>query len=526
MLLVELQIKNFAIFQEVTVTFTEGLNIISGESGAGKSVLLRALEIALGGKTPKTVLKPEVSEITLLADLRSEIRDLDEDLRDIIDANELTIIRRTFSDNARQSRITINDRNVTLATLKRIGSAIVTQSTQHESISLLSENNHLKLLDAFGSIDLSEYRAAFAQFQELRESLAEHDKRAAENLIKFNTLTALIEELESLELEPDIRAKLEGQIASITEARKRDEHFAEFSDALFRRSSNVFSELDTAIRALRKLGVADETIEAFETKVTELWDLAQSVHVDSEYDEFLLEELRERLSEVARLERKYQSSNLFALLQNARESLAALELISLDDLKKKLAASEAQVKALAGKISVKRQESAKALAAGMSAELGDVGILGTEFIVSLSKVILSNSGGDKVAFMLRRKGQDSALANIVSGGELSRILLLFKKLIVAQQALVFDEIDTGISGSVARKVGEKLKELSRTTQVISISHLPQVASLADNHILVAATEPRAQTLNLPERRREIARMISGHEISEAGLATARELLGG
>ena len=535
-MLLELEIANFVIIKKQCITFGAGLNVISGETGAGKSIVLEALKLLLGARSSADSIR--AGEETL------SVRGLFEYAA--VPGDELPhelLLTREVSRNGR-SRVSINGKLGSVAMLEEISKKLISICGQNENLALLDPRFHMQAIDRFCGNEglLTDYAEVFSAWREARRELGEIEAKIKDNARRNEEFQEIIKELEPLKLQQGIRAELESRVREISGGEKLNIGLSTLIEAL--RSNGprgTFSKIKGELRTLQKISTKVVPLllqlEEIQTLLAEfenlLTSLADSINVDEEQLEFL----RERLSEVARFERKYRTDDLglLKLLDQAKSSLSSGEneaaLIKVQQNEKSL---REKAEVLAAKLSASRVHGAEKLAKIVERELSELAMSAAKLNIKMERCELSSSGAEKMELLMRtNKGEEfKALRQIASGGELSRIMLVLHKALrdrLGVYVLVFDELDSGISGAVARAVGEKLKELSADSQVICITHLPQVASLADRHILVQKqvgkrTETLIKVIEKLEKVEEIARMLAGHKVTESARRSAQELL--
>jgi DNA repair protein RecN (Recombination protein N) len=542
--LTELQISNFAIIENQSIRFEEGLNVLTGETGSGKSIILSALELILGGRSSIQNIKTghESLEVHAHFDLSKLSPEKIAELPDIAQTEELAV-SRVLSKNGR-GKVYINGAISTVGVLQEIGNRFINICSQSQQIKLLLPEFHLELLDGFLQEQSlrEEYKIAFQKWSEKNKELLELQKSYADKEARQIWLEETVSELSSIEIHAGMRTSLEEQYKKYSLKTK-------LQDSL-QRAQQSFEDEDGLLSALSK---AMHTISDLCKIETGYSDALESLTKANEYifdaDKFLkkksidlseddLEELSEKLTILSRLERKHKCDDaaLEKLLAASKEELILLS--NSESLLKRaseVSALQATAEKLAQTLSQKRSFAAKKLADQVSKELSELNMSGAKLSVSIKKKELSLLGIDDVEFLLSSNPGEppKPLRAIASGGELSRIMLVLKKILRDRSGvnvLVFDEVDTGISGGVARAVGQKLKTLSKDSQVICITHLPQVASYADHHLLVEKLGTKKVTTSVRElnkkneRVEEIARMLSGFEVTASSKKSAEELI--
>ena len=543
-MLKELEIENLAIIKKSIIDFHEGFNVITGETGAGKSIIISAINMVLGKRASVEVIGPNSNECKIQAvfDLKYLQDDVFNTLPDIARERELIISRIISKD---KSRIYINGIISSLSTLEEVSSKIISLCNQNEHIDLLNPAYHLTVLDRYSKLQdkLKDYKNEYDKYKTLEKQLLSYESKRNEIALRIAELNAIREDLESVNLECGRHAFLENEIKKFTEIEKIQELSTEISNFLLD-DNGLYSTISEIDKRLNKISKSDESIRNIEDNFSNISSLisdfekdfnsyTSSLNVDNDH----LEQLREELSSIAKLERKYATneSGLICLYENIIKELSSYkDFDDIDSLREKVNEEKSKIVDLALSISKERQKFAKKFEDSVKLELAELNLPNVNFKVLFNKTEVDEKGEDDVEFMLSlNKGYEvRPLKKIASGGELSRILLVLKKILKDKygvNVLVFDEVDSGMSGKTARAVGIKLKELSTTSQVICITHLPQVASLADTHYMVFKNDSNkvlSQIIEIKgeERIEEIARMIAGYEVTEASKASARELL--
>ncbi|MGA7159873.1 MAG: DNA repair protein RecN [Bacteroidota bacterium] len=570
-----LYVKHYALIEEISVEFERGLNIITGETGAGKSILIDALSLLLGERASTEVIRKgaekAIVEGTFDTAGSPKIQSLLKENE--IEASEEMIVRREISAKG-QSRCFINDSPVPLALLKETGDALVDLHGQHDHQALLRPETHIEFLDDFGGDErlLSEYRQSynklsdfFTKKRNLREQ--EHRLKEKKDLYEFQ-----MKEIDSVNPKSGEEEALEAELKILENAEKLHELTSQLSQLLYEGESSVHDNLVTAwkqIETLREIDTAFADIageaKSAEIIVEELSKFIQSYNAKIEFNPEKLEQIRERLGQFSMLKKKYGGSlesllehrkkigDEFSLAENFEKELAAIESAIADERKTCSAAAQ--------QLTEKRRESAKKIEKVIISSLADLGIMNAKFSVGIGNLLAatgSNNGSaagsdafvkigkeyyeatpkgiDVVEFFISTNvGEDAKpLAKVASGGEISRVMLALKSALAASDKiplLIFDEIDVGVSGRIGQAVGLSLKKLAALHQIIAITHLPQIAGLADLHFAVEKIEDgkrtttRLRKLDVEERVREVAKLMSGEKVTEAGLKSARELMG-
>ncbi len=541
----ELHIRNFAIIEEQCVSFAPGMNVLSGETGSGKSIILGALELALGGKgKPGLIRSGEDSlEVSALLDLEGIPSDLLNDLPEIARGEELAVSRILCTNG--KGKVYVNGRLASLGMLSDIMGKLVNICGQNQHVRLLDPKYHLELIDGYAGNEklIERYRQLYREFRRLEKLLSNFEEEKLRRQQKLSGLEQIVEDLSALKPFGGMREQLEGEVRRLANGEKIL-MAAQAMSSIFDDESGICSslrEISSQLLELRKLD--DNTaalVELFESSKTSLEEFERELRRYAsmvELNEDLLTEKRDSLAQVAAMERKYRNNDagLSDLLSRARQELQEL---SVDSDETALIQERenifAELGRVAGDLSDARKKAGAKIAADAVRELGELNMKGASLETSINRDNFGQDGIDRLEIRIStNKGEPmKALRDIASGGELSRILLVLKKILRDRSGvnvLVFDEVDSGVSGSVARAVGEKLKALSGHSQVICITHLAQIASLADHHLLVekkvgSRTTSVIRSLRHEERVDEVARMLAGHTITDSARHSARELL--
>lgn len=545
----ELTISNFAIIDRQSLSFHSGFNVISGETGAGKSIILHALEFILGGKGSPSLIRTGADslEVQALFDLTVIPEAVRAELPDIVgEGDDELVVSRTLPREGR-GKVLINGRLGTVSLLEEIVRKIVNICSQHHQTKLLDPRFHLELLDGFcGCSELADaMRDSHRRWTEKRLELERLQEARAKGAARREDLEALVAELSTLpKLKAGRRAELEREVKRIGNA-ERLISVGQRALELMSGEEGItlgMKELAGSMQELVRLDPGAAAIfsefesarDALSRSELSIGRFVNSLDVDAE----TLESLREELSEIARLERKHRTDDagLLSLRDAAQRELDALSGgEGYGELEREVAALLDAVMKAGKELRKVRTAGAKQLCKAVAQDLSELNMRDATLDVRFTECDPSPAGLDRVDFLIStNKGQPhSPLAAIASGGELSRVMLVLKKILRERSGvnvLIFDEVDTGISGGVARSVGQMLKEISGRSQVVCITHLPQVASLSDRHFLVnKEVGDRAITvvkqLSEDEKVDEIARMLAGYKITEASRASARELIG-
>jgi DNA repair protein RecN (Recombination protein N) len=552
-MITQLRVKNFAIIDEQVVTFLPGLNVISGETGAGKSIILEALRLILGGRASTDLIRAGSADLAVEAlfdlsvlpkHIRDELPEIVRPAAEDVEVSELVISRQLTRSG--KGKVLINGQLGTVALLESITSKIITICSQNQQLALLDPKYHLAVIDSFAEGYnglLEKFRTAFREYRTKKEALLALEAKMSQGVLRRAELEHLLEELEPLDLHAQLRTELEERIARLAHAEKaliqgeRAEEIISGEAGLLSLLAELRSELNAIARGDPQASRLMANFEKLKALTDEFEaDLAQYLR-GVELEPAELEELRGRLSNLAKLERRFRTNDagLLELLTSARAELSAFDAFeNVEGLRKEVKQLEAAAQALGVELRAKRTKEAKRLAAAVAGELAELNMPDAIIAPQFEAIELSEEGIDRMQLLIAtNKGEPlKPLKQVASGGELSRLMLVLKKVLRDRSGvnvLIFDEVDSGISGGVARAVGEKLKSLSESSQVICITHLAQVASLADSHILVEKrskdrTTSLVRVLDKEERVEEIARMLAGYKVTAASRESARELM--
>lgn len=546
-----LHVKNLALIDEVEITFNEHLNILTGETGAGKSILIGSIESALGKKMSKDMIRPgakeAVIELLFWTDHPQIIKEIEGfDLK--VEEGQV-FIKRVI--NEKRSINKINDSTVTLNTLREVSHRLFDLHGQQEHQTLLKEKNHLMMLDHF---------------------LSEKDQKELENCKKFlKKYTGISKEIDALVLDDQQRLReidflkheiqeieaahlMNGEDEELEQMYRKMVHSREIAsscDAAARftgydDNTAIGNQLTESIRKLQEVSHLDSEIMGFYEQLLQIEDLLGSFHQeitdyvqDMEFDEQTFAETEERLNVVNSLKDKYGSS-IEKVLQYEEDSIKRLETLQnaeqkIEELKEERKQLEDLYRISAGRLSITRKRIAKKLQKNIKKALEDLNFLSVVFEIQVTEEEqMMPDGINKVCFMISTNPglPLRPVQEVASGGELSRIMLAMKSVLAEVDnvgTLIFDEIDTGISGETANRVAKKMEVISRNHQVIAITHLPQIAATADSHYYIEKQTDQQKTttiireLNEQESLEEIARMISGNERTEISLKNAKEM---
>ncbi len=547
----ELSIENLAVIEKASIAFDDKLNVFTGETGAGKSILIGGINAILGGRVSKDIVRAgtEKAVVTgLFDDLPESVRTKLSDNGFAVD-DELLLQRDIHADGKSTARI--NGRATTVAILRDIASELIDIHGQHDNRLLMDGDNQREILDSYGKNSglLSEYATAFKEFSALSRKIKEVSRKKTESLEKAELLRERLEELDRYNFSADEEETVKQKIEELRNAEYISENLYNAQTAIsgdddtdgaysmLEHCKNSVSSLSETIPELDKLAerISDMLVELEDIRE----EIVQRIPDEDEDTAGMLGVLEERLSVILRLQRKY-GTDLAQILENSEKWRNELyEIDNGDDIieeltEKKKEAGE-KVKRLATELTSRRKKAADDLAKQISAELTFLDMPDIRLVFDISQDKVTLSGMDKVEMLISvNKGEDlKPMSKIASGGELSRIMLAVKNVLAETDKLhtmIFDEIDTGISGRAAAKVGLKLHEAAENRQILCVTHLAQIAAMADTQLLIKKTSDEKRTytgitkLDFEGRKREIARIISGDENDPISLENAEMLL--
>ncbi|MBU2471246.1 MAG: DNA repair protein RecN [Bacteroidetes bacterium] len=565
-MLKHLYIRNYALIEKLEVGFENGLNIITGETGAGKSIIIDALSLILGERADTEAVRKDseksIVEGTFEISRNKNLKVLLEEQN--VDYTDELILRREVSVKG-QSRCFVNDSPITLNILKNIGDLLVDLHGQHEHQSIFKTETHIDLLDDFGGHTqlVDEFYTAYKRLLDEINNLntlrnKENQLREKRELYEFQ-----VNEIDAVGPELGEEERLENELKILENAEKLNEITAQLYQLLYEGDKSAFEQLVQSRKQIENLARIDNSFDeslkeaqTAEAVVKELAAFINNYNSKIEFNFEKLENIRNKLGHISLLKKKYGGS-IEALLSYRKKIGNELKLAeNFEDEIKKLKILIEEKRKIASEIAIKllskRKESAKKVNNSIVKVLSELGIQTSKFetridnnkVTDVEGLVRLNTnfyettpkGIDFVEFYISTNiGEDvKPLVKVASGGEISRIMLALKTILAKSERLpllIFDEIDIGVSGRIAQAVGLSLKNLSKFHQIIAITHLPQIAGLADVHFVVEKIEDgkRSYTnmkqLNMDERIREVAKLMSGEEVTEAGLKSARELIG-
>ena len=546
----ELHIENIAVIEKADISFAPGLNVLTGETGAGKSIIIDSIGAVLGERVSRDLVRrgAEKGTVTAVFDADCAAAWLEEN--EIDSDGELIIQRRITLDGKSSCRICGTP--VTAAQLKELAAMLVDIHGQNDGRQLMDERRHMAYLDSFGHLDgaLAAYRAEYDRFSAIKKEMAALSMDEIEKARLSDSLKYQIEELERANIKPGEKDTLSARRDLLRNSEKLTEALDEAFSALYGGDDNAVSMSQNAAyyaaKAANYAPELEQAANAVNDAAFALADAAETLRDFKDSLDFSPEEydnIETRLSLLNKIERKYGRTDeeLCAYLDECRKKLDDIEYADdrLVKLEKELSAQKAQCVKAAAALSAQRREKAADLERRIVTELRELNMPSVRFAVEFVPVDneqgFDASGADKIRFIMSANAGEELgrISKIASGGELSRIMLAMKNVFAENDpvgTMVFDEIDTGVSGIAAQRVAEKLFAVSKGRQVMCVTHLPQIAAMADSHYLIAKHEEGGRTytevngLTREGRRRELARLHGGDFITETTLASAEEQL--
>ena len=543
-----LHIENIAVIECADISFDGGFNVLTGETGAGKSIVIDAISAVLGERAYRDMIRTGENKASVRA-VFTQVPHLSWFEENGVEYDSETVIQREiYADGKNVCRV--NGALVSVSILRKLGIQLINIHGQHDSALLFSEENHLQFLDAYASNEALRalYLEKYEKVFQLRREIQRMTMDEGEKLRRMETLRYQIDEIEKAELEA-------GEDDALEQRRKVLQNAEKLSDGLNMAAQCLYGSDDTdgaaslLAEAERELARLSRFTDAFNTvheKVVDLMyqvqDAAEEVRDaqdDLSYSGDELENIESRLDVIHRLRRKYGADcvQILAYLEAAKKELDEIEFADdhLEKLKIRCENAETDAWDAASKLRKNRQKAAQELSGRILEELSQLDMPRVQFECAFTETELNNTGADAVAFYMSANAGEALkpLNKVASGGELARIMLAMKNVLAEQDqvhTLIFDEVDTGVSGRAAQKVAEKLRSVSRHKQVLCVTHLPQLAALADTHLLISKEERSGRTytnvepLDTEGRKRELARIIGGTTITETTLKSAEEML--
>ncbi|MCI7242438.1 MAG: DNA repair protein RecN [Lachnobacterium sp.] len=547
-MLQNLHVKNLALIDETEVEFGPGLNILSGETGAGKSIIIGSINLALGEKVQKEMLRDngESALVELIffvedADTIEAIRALDIEMED-----DTVILSRKITGGRAIGRI--NGEAVSASKMKAVASLLIDIHGQHEHQSLLSKKKHLEILDTFAKEALGDKKEKLAQcyqeYRKLKDELEHANLDGEERAREVSFLEYEVKEIEDAQLTVGEDEELEAVFRKYSNGKKIMDAVGAANAATSEDDESASERIGRALRELSSVSGYDERVKEMEEQLTEIDNLLSDFNhelasylSDEEFDEETFYETEKRLDLINHLKSKYGNTiaDILKYCEEKAERIAVLNDYDayLAGLQKNVSEKEKQLEQLSKKVSDIRKKESKKLTESIKNALLDLNFLDVQFTMEFAETDYTANGIDDAQFLISTNPGEPVkpLGKVASGGELSRIMLAIKTVMASDKigTLIFDEIDSGISGRTAQMVSEKMNVLGRSHQIICITHLPQIAAMADSHFLIEksvenqATVSKIHKLTDEESVEELARMLGGVEITDTVLENAREM---
>lgn len=549
-MLSQLSINNIAVIEKSSLEFKEGFTVLTGETGAGKSIVIDSIGAVLGERTSKELVRAGAEKAIVAAlfnEVEPRVMEQLEDMGFPLEPDGSLLIQREIRTNGKNI-CRINGMAATVTMLRELGPKLVSIHGQHDSYELLSETAHMEYIDSYGELGdlLGEYQACYNKLKAVQRQLKELITDEAEKARRMDLLSYQIEELEDAGLRPgeqeelsrerDIIRNGERIALAITESQGLLSGDEEQSGSISE-LKQLSAKLSSIVEFLPEISAVLERAEEASYILEDVNDSLRNLNIG--FDPERLEEVEQRLDLIYRLGLKYGETEeeMLAFLADSIDELNGIT--KADETRESLAEEYEQLKTkaidLAKKLSVKRKETVREFETRVKDELAFLDMPVTAFVVDTQRVPLDSHGCDKMQFLIsvNRGEEPKPMTKIASGGELSRIMLAIKTVLSGKDGiptLIFDEIDTGIGGEAAKKVGEKLRQVSKSRQVICITHLPQMAAIADHQLKISKSSTDDKTFTVIEnldseaRIMELARMLGGNSPSSTELGMARELI--
>ena len=547
-MLQNLHVKNLALIDETEVEFGPGLNILSGETGAGKSIIIGSINLALGEKVQKEMLRDngESALVELIffvedADTIEAIRALDIEMED-----DTVILSRKITGGRAIGRI--NGEAVSASKMKAVASLLIDIHGQHEHQSLLSKKKHLEILDTFAKESLGDKKEKLAQcyqeYRKLKDELEHANLDGEERARELSFLEYEVKEIEDAQLTVGEDEELEAVFRKYSNGKKIMDAVGAANAATSEDDESASERIGRALRELSSVSAYDERVKEMEEQLTEIDNLLSDFNhelasylSDEEFDEETFYETEKRLDLINHLKSKY-GNTIADILKYGEEKAERITVLNdydayLAGLQKNVSEKEKQLEQLSREVSDIRKKESKKLTESIKNALLDLNFLDVQFMMEFAEIDYTANGIDDAQFLISTNPGEPVkpLGKVASGGELSRIMLAIKTVMASDKigTLIFDEIDSGISGRTAQMVSEKMNALGRSHQIICITHLPQIAAMADSHFLIEksvenqATVSKIHKLTDEQSVEELARMLGGVEITDIVLENAREM---
>lgn len=551
-MLTTLYIENIAVIEKTSIDFSQGLNVLTGETGAGKSIIIDSINAIMGQRTSKELVRTGAKTALVTAqfdDVNDTVKAKLAELGYNNEDDDTLILQRTISATGKSS-CKINARPASVTVLKEVAKNLINIHGQHESYELFSPDTHIDYIDSFGELknELEDYREKYKKYKTLKKQLNEANSDESARLHEIDLLTYQTTELFNADVQPDEIEQLENERIILMNSEKIFTLLNDSRELLDgdERTAGGIEAVESAMNYIQRAASLNADYESISESITDVYynlrDCIESISdaADSvESDPQRLEEIDERLDLLNRLTRKYscECNELPALAEKMQTRLE--ELLSYDKNRDQLEAdykeSEYNARVSAQKLSSIRKKTAKVFSERVREEMSFLNMPNVQIVTQFENTDFYEKGTDKVEFLISANPGEPPrpVAKIASGGELSRMMLAIKTVLASTEdidTLIFDEVDTGISGSAAQKVGLKLKEVSKSSQVLCVTHQAQLAALADAHYLISKqvedgrTFTQVKLLDFDGRKHELARIIGGVNITDAALAHAESML--
>ena len=543
-----LHIENIAVIESADISFDQGFNVLTGETGAGKSIVIDAISAILGERAYRDMIRTGTNKASVRA-VFTDVPELSWFADNGVEYDPETIIQREIHlDGKNVCRV--NGSLVSVSILRKLGIQLINIHGQHDSASLFDEDNHLSFLDAFGDNEVlrADYGEKYEAVAKLRREIDRMTMDEGEKLRRMETLKYQIAEIEKADLEAGEDEALEERRKILQNAEKLSNGMDTAVECLYggEESDGAAGLLAQAEYALARLAKFSDSFGAMHERVADLMyqvqDVAEEVRDardDLSYSADELEQIESRLDVIHKLRRKYgvTCEDILNYLDKAKKELDDIEFADdhLERLKKNLKKAEKAAWEAAKELRKNRKETAVYMSERILTELAQLDMPRVQFSCEFTETDLTANGADTVAFYMSANAGEALkpMSKVASGGELARIMLAMKNVLAEKDqvnTLIFDEVDTGVSGRAAQKVAEKLRSVAAHKQVLCVTHLPQLAALANTHLLIAKSERDGRTytsvtpLDIEGRKRELARIIGGTNITETTLKSAEEML--
>ena len=543
-----LHIENIAVIECADISFDRGFNVLTGETGAGKSIVIDAISAILGQRAYRDMIRTGSTKASVRA-VFTDVPKLAWFEENGVEYDPETIIQREIHLDGKNI-CRVNGSLVTVSILNKLGIQLINIHGQHDSTSLFDEANHLTFLDDFaGNLPLREdYLTKYTQVEALRKEIKSLRMDEGEKIRRMETLKFQIEDIEKANLQAGEDEELEARRKLLQNSEKIAKGLNDAVDSLYGGddTDGAAALLSAAERALARVSKFSDQIAQLHEKVADLMyqvqdaaELARDVQYELSYSGEELDEIESRLDVIHKLRRKYGATcaDILAYLEKAKQELDEIEFADdhIERLTKKLKKAEKEAWDAALILRENRKETAEKLSGRILEELAQLDMPKVQFACQFTELELTSLGADAVAFYMSANVGEALkpMSKVASGGELARIMLAMKNVLAEQDkvnTLIFDEVDTGVSGRAAQKVAEKLRSVARNKQVLCVTHLPQLAAMGDTHLLIAKGERDGRTyttvtpLDLEGRKKELARIIGGANITETTLKSAEEML--